>query len=72
MGDRAFIVGTILGLIGEHTGSLGFFERAKHAYNLALQTYNQERRPRSWAFTQNNLGIIYHLLGERTGERTGL
>jgi tetratricopeptide (TPR) repeat protein len=59
------LLGNVLCTFGEQKGDAKLLEEAVTFYRAALTEWAQEREPRNWAGTQNNLGNALKILGER-------
>jgi len=51
---------------------IGRLEQAVDAYRAALEEFTRDWVPYQWAYTQENLGILYLTMFRKTGERTHL
>ncbi|MCR5855524.1 caspase family protein [Mesorhizobium sp. J428] len=58
--------------LGERTMDAVWLQRAADIYQAILKEQPRERLPEDWAYTQLNLGSLYHIIGERTGDREAL
>ena len=58
-------LGLSYAVLGDQTGQEVWLDRAISAYREALKEWTRERVPLEWAGTQNNLGNVLRMLGER-------
>ena len=65
-------LGTVLAALGERGSGSILLKRAVDAYRAALRVYTEGDMPADWALTQNNLGNVLRVQGERTGGAAGL